>query len=161
MKRLAVLVLALLAGAVPLVALAGGDSTDPARNLALPCEFLSGPATAARSNRNISHVANVCGIVGTDVELQSRRDLAGLTHDYAFVGTMGAGFRIFDVTDPDHPKHAGGYVDSGWENDVQVAGDIVVATFDGPARPRRPASRRGIRRRTGKASTSTGSTTTS
>ena len=133
MKRLAVLVLALLAGAVPLVALAGGDSTDPVRNLALPCEFVSGPATAARSNRNISHVANVCGIVGIDVEFQSRRDLNGRVHDYAFVGTMGAGFRIYDVTDPDHPKRAGGYDDPGWQNDVQVRGDIVVSTFDGLA----------------------------
>jgi hypothetical protein len=132
MKRLAVLALALLGGAVPIAAFAvEGDSTDPARNLAIPCEYLSGPATAARSNRNISHVANVCGIVGTDVELQSRRDVNGRVHDYAFVGTMGAGFRIFDVTDPDHPKHAGGYADTGWENDVQVAGNIVVATFDG------------------------------
>ena len=132
MKRLAVLVLALLGGAVPIAALAGeGDSTDPARNLAIPCEYLSGPATAARSNRNISHVANVCGIVGTDVELQSRRDLNGRVHDYAFVGTMGAGFRVYDVTDPDHPERAGGYDDPGWQNDVQVGGDIVVSTFDG------------------------------
>jgi hypothetical protein len=131
MKRLALLLLALVAGVPTVAALAAGDETDPARNFAIPCEFLSGPATTPRSNRNISHVANVCGIVGTDVELQSRRDLAGLVHDYAFVGTMGAGFRIYDVTDPDHPKHAGGYIDSGWENDVQVAGDIAVATFDG------------------------------
>ena len=131
MKRLVVLMLALLAGAVPIALAAGGDSTDPARNLAIPCEYVSGPATAARSNRNISHLANVCGIVGTDVELQSRKDLNGQVHDYAFVGTMGAGFRIYDVTDPDHPKRAGGYNDPGWQNDVQVAGDIVVSTFDG------------------------------
>jgi hypothetical protein len=108
-----------------------GDATDPARNLALPCEAVSTPNVPARAARNIVHVANVCGIVGTDVELQSRKDLSGATHDYAFVGTMGAGFRIFDVTDPKHPEHAGGYVDSGWENDVQVRGDVVVATFDG------------------------------
>jgi hypothetical protein len=134
MKRFAVLVLALLAGAVPIAALAdGGDSTDPARNVAIPCEYLSGPATAARSNRNISHVANVCGLVGTDVEFQSRRDLNGQLHDYAFVGTMGAGFRVYDVTNPDRPTRAGGYDDPGWQNDVQVAGDIVVSTFDGLA----------------------------
>jgi hypothetical protein len=134
MKRLAVLVLALLGGAVPIAALAGGgDSTDPARNLAIPCEYVSGPAMAARSNRNISHLANVCGFVGTDMEFQSRRDLGGQVHDYAFVGTMGAGFRIYDVTDPDHPKRAGGYIDTGWQNDVQVQGDVVVSTFDGLA----------------------------
>jgi hypothetical protein len=132
MKRFAVLVLALAGGAVPIAALAGGgDTTDPARNLAIPCEYVSGPAMAARSNRNISHLANVCGFVGTDVEFQSRRDLAGQVHDYAFVGTMGAGFRIYDVTDPDHPKRAGGYLDPGWQNDVQVHGDVVVSTFDG------------------------------
>ena len=56
------------------------------------------------------------------------------THDYAFVGTMGAGFRIYDVTDADAPARAGGYIDSGWQNDVQVAGDIVVSTFDGVSR---------------------------
>jgi hypothetical protein len=134
MKRLAVLMLALLAGAVPIAALAdGGDPTDPARNVAIPCEYLSGPATAARSNRSISHVANVCGIVGTDVELQSRRAADGQIHDYAFVGTMGAGFRVYDVTNPDRPTRAGGYDDPGWQNDVQVAGDVVVTTFDGVA----------------------------
>ena len=109
----------------------GGDATDPVRNTALPCEAVSTPNMPARAARNIVHLANVCGIVGTDMEFQSRRDLSGQTHDYAFVGTMGAGFRIFDVTDPMHPKRAGGYVDSGWQNDVQVRGDIVVSTFDG------------------------------
>ncbi len=108
-----------------------GDRTDPVRNVPLACELVSTPGMPARANRNVFHAANVCGIVGTDVELQSRTDLAGQVHDYAFVGTMGAGFRIFDVTDPAHPSHAGGYIDSGWENDVQVRGDIVVATFDG------------------------------
>jgi hypothetical protein len=46
---------------------------------------------------------------------------------------MGAGFRVFDITDPLHPTRAGGYVDSGWENDIQVRGNIAVATFDGLA----------------------------
>ncbi len=107
------------------------DVTDAARNSALPCESVSTQGGISRSAKDILHVANVCGFVGTDVELQSRKDAKGNIHDYAFVGTMGAGFRIFDVTDPVHPARAGGYVDSGWENDVQVRGDIVVATFDG------------------------------
>jgi hypothetical protein len=110
---------------------AQGDATDPARNAALPCESVSSPALVARSAKNLSHLANVCGIVGTDVELQSRKDAAGKVHDYAFVGTMGAGLRIFDVTDPAHPTRAGGYVDSGWQNDIQVRGNVAVATFDG------------------------------
>lgn len=112
---------------------AGGDATDPVRNTALPCESVASPALVPRAARNISHLANVCGLVGTDVELQSRKDAAGKVRDYAFVGTMGAGFRIFDVTDPAHPTRAGGYVDSGWQNDIQVSGDVAVATFDGLA----------------------------
>lgn len=122
-----------LAASVPVLASAAHptDPTDPARNVALPCEAVSTPGLVPRASRAITHVANVCGFVGTDVELQSRTDLAGRTHDYAFVGTMGAGLRIFDVTNPARPVRAGGYVDPGWENDIQVRGDIAVATFDG------------------------------
>jgi hypothetical protein len=116
----------------PIVAIAApGDATDPARNVALPCEAVSVDNQPARAARGIVHVANVCGIVGTDVEFQSRTAADGTVHDYAFVGTMGAGPRILDVTDPAHPRHAGGYQDAGWENDIQVRGDVVVATFDG------------------------------
>lgn len=105
------------------------DETDPARNLPLPCEVVS-TDTPPRTARNIEHVANICGIVGTDVEFQSRESEDGL-HDYAFVGTMGGGFRIFDITDPESPDPAGGYIDTGWQNDIQVRGDIAVSTFDG------------------------------
>jgi hypothetical protein len=129
---LVTLVVALIASVPILGAVAGDtDATDPVRNLALPCENVSTPGLVARTSKDIFHVANVCGFVGTDVELQSRRDLTGKVHDYAFVGTMGAGFRIYDVTEPTMPVRAGGYTDSGWQNDVQIAGDIVVSTFDG------------------------------
>ena len=134
MKRTLLLAaaLALLASVGVIGALAfEPDATDPARNTALPCEKVATPGLVARTNKNIFHVANVCGIVGTDVELQSRRDATGRVHDYAFVGTMGAGFQIYDVTEPTRPKEAGGYLDSGWQNDIQVAGDIAVSTFDG------------------------------
>jgi hypothetical protein len=129
---LATFVVSLVSSVPVLGALAlESDDTDPVRNLALPCEELATPGLVARTNKDIFHVANVCGFVGTDVELQSRTDLAGNVHDYAFVGTMGGGFRIYDVTEPTAPRRAGGYVDSGWQNDVQVGGDIVVSTFDG------------------------------
>ena len=109
-----------------------GDALDPARSGPLACELVNSPdAAPPRAAKNIVHLANRCGIVGTDVEFQSRTDAAGRSHDYAFVGTMGAGPRIFDVTQPANPQGAGGYVDSGWENDVQVRGDLMVATFDG------------------------------
>jgi hypothetical protein len=130
-----VLTVVALVASVPIIGAIAGDTdpTDPARNLALPCEAVATPGLVARTSKDIFHVANVCGIVGTDVELQSRRALDGTVHDYAFVGTMGGGFRIYDVTEPTMPKRAGGYTDSGWQNDVQVAGDIVVSTFDGVA----------------------------
>ncbi len=107
------------------------DTVDQVRSIALPCEAVSTQGGISRAAKGIVHLANVCGFVGTDVELQSRKDAAGKVHDYAFVGTMGAGPRIFDVTDPVHPSAAGGYLDSGWENDVQVRGNTMVATFDG------------------------------
>src|SRR5688500_16537933 len=107
-----------------------GVSTDPAHNTPLPCEAISTPGLVPRSARNLTHIANVCGIVGTDIEFQSRRDADGRVHDYAFLGTMGAGLRIFDVTDPAHPVQAGRYTDPGWQNDVQVRGDTAVVSFD-------------------------------
>jgi hypothetical protein len=103
---------------------------DPAHNVPIPCELVSTPGMAPRSAKNIMHVANVCGFVGTDIEFQSRRDATGAIHDYAFVGTMGAGMRIFDITDPADPTLVGAYLDPGWEDDVQVRGDLAVVAFD-------------------------------
>src|SRR3712207_8563133 len=37
---------------------------------------------------------------------------------------------IFEITDPTQPRFAGGMVDPGWENDVQVAGDLMINAFD-------------------------------
>ena len=129
--RLTLLVLVVAAGG----AIAGaraltGDPLDPVRNLALPCEAVSTPGLVPRSAKNIAHVANVCGFVGTDIEFQSRRAADGVVHDYAFVGSMGAGTRIFDITDPAHPVAAGRYSDPGYQNDLQVSGDVLVLGFD-------------------------------
>lgn len=121
-------VTALLASGWPVAAAA--DPLDPAHNIALPCESLSTPGLAPRSAKNIAHLANVCGFVGTDVEFQSRVDARGRVRDFAFVGTMGAGLRIFDITEPAHPVHAGAYLDPGWQGDVQVRGDVAVIGFD-------------------------------
>ena len=125
---LAVLVAAggLIAGAKGII----GDPLDPVHNVALPCESVSTPGLVPRSAKNIAHVANVCGFVGTDIEFQSRKAADGTVHDYAFVGTMGAGTRIFDITDPAHPVSAGGYADPGYQNDVQVSGNVLVLGFD-------------------------------
>ena len=107
-----------------------GVSLDPAHNTPLPCEAVSTPGLVPRSARNLTHVANVCGFVGTDIEFQSRADASGRLHDFAFVGTMGAGMRIFDITNPARPTLAGSYTDPGWQNDVQVRGDTAVISFD-------------------------------
>lgn len=122
------IVVASVSGA-PLPA-AADDPLDPAHNVPLPCELVFTPGMAPRSAQNIAHVANVCGFVGTDVEFQSRVDVNGAIHDYAFVGTMGAGLRIFDVTDPRAPRFVGAYADPGWEDDVQVRGDLATIGFD-------------------------------
>jgi hypothetical protein len=106
------------------------DPLDPVRNVALPCEAVSTPGLVPRSAKNLAHVANVCGFVGTDIEFQSRTAADGTVHDYAFVGSMGAGTRIFDVTDPAHPTEAGRYTDPGYQNDVAVSGDWLVLGFD-------------------------------
>jgi LVIVD repeat len=108
----------------------GEDPLDPVHNTALPCEALSTPGLVPRAAKNVTHVANVCGIVGTDMEFQSRTDASGKVHDYAFVGTMGGGTRIFDVTNPARPFTAGRYTDPGYQNDVAVAGDLLVLGFD-------------------------------
>jgi hypothetical protein len=129
--RLLLLVLVVAAGG----AIAGakaltGEPLDPVHNAALPCEAVSTPGLVPRAAKNIAHVANVCGFVGTDIEFQSRKAADGTVHDYAFVGTMGGGTRIFDVTDPAHPVAAGRYTDPGYQNDVQVSGDTLVLGFD-------------------------------
>jgi hypothetical protein len=120
--------IAMLVGVVP--AAGADDPLDPAHNVPLPCEFVGVPNLVPRSAKNIAHVANVCGFVGTDVEFQSRADARGKVRDFAFVGTMGYGTRIYDVTDPSHPFQVGGYADPGWQNDVQVRGNTLVIAFD-------------------------------
>ncbi|MGQ0805505.1 MAG: Ig-like domain-containing protein [Actinomycetota bacterium] len=108
----------------------GGEILDQAHNAPIPCELLSGPGGVPRSAKNLVHIANVCGIVGTDIEFQSRTDASGVVHDYAFVGTMGAGARIFDITDPRLPRYVGGYADPGWQGDVSVRGDLLTIGYD-------------------------------
>jgi WD40 repeat protein len=130
--RLRIVLLALTVAVGGVIGGAGAlepDPLDPVRNVALPCEAVSTPGLVPRSAKNIAHVANVCGFVGTDVEFQSRKAVDGV-HDYAFVGTMGGGTRIFDVTDPAHPVEAGRYTDPGYQNDLQVSGDLLVLGFD-------------------------------
>ncbi len=111
-----------------------GDELDPIREVPFPCDELE-PALGlpARAEENLIHVANKCGLVGTDIEFQSRRAADGSVHDYAFVGSMGSGLRIFDITDPTNITAAGRYNVVGYQNEVQVRGNRAVVTFDGLA----------------------------
>jgi hypothetical protein len=129
-RGLVVVLSALLVVTGSVVALAAAEDLDPVRNVALPCEAVSTPGLVPRSAKNLAHVANVCGFVGTDIEFQSRTAADGSVHDYAFVGTMGGGTRIFDITDPARPTAAGRYTDPGYQNDVHVRGDLLVLGFD-------------------------------
>jgi uncharacterized repeat protein (TIGR01451 family) len=147
--RLAVIAtLAVLVGLIvqPSAGQVVDDELDPARPAPLPCEFVTGPGNISRAAQNLTHVANVCGFVGTDVEFQSRlRDTPNPTdgnaqelRDYVFVGTMGAGLRIYDITNitdaspltPPVVIFAGAYFDPGWQGDVQVNGNIASVAFD-------------------------------
>lgn len=108
------------------------EELDPIRNAPFPCDELE-PALSlpARAEENLVHIANKCGLVGTDIEFQSRRVADGSIHDYAFVGSMGSGLRIFDVTDPTTIVGAGRYNVVGYQNEVQVSGNRALVTFDG------------------------------
>lgn len=108
----------------------GEEGLDPVRNQPIPCELVGTPRPP-RGAKNIVHVANFCGIAGTDVEFSSRTDSTGKVRDYAFVGTIGGGLRIFDVTDPLHPVRAGGYNVPGYQGDIQVRGNIATISYDG------------------------------
>ena len=80
----AIAVFALIVGTVTWVA-AEEAPLDPVTSASLPCEALATPGLLPRSAKNLAHVANVCGFVGTDIEFQSRRAADGSVHDYAFV----------------------------------------------------------------------------
>lgn len=129
------LVLCLVGISAP--AVEGDDELDPVRNLPLPCEeglLPAGPGGSpfpARSAKRMVHLANRCGIAGTDVEFQSRRDASGTIRDYAFLGTIGDGLRIFDITNPTNPRPAGRNFTTGYQNDVQIRGNIAVLSYDG------------------------------
>ena len=108
------------------------DQLDPIRNSPLGCQARPAPGSPGRSQHGgIDHQAYVCGVAGTDMEVQSRKDANGFVHDYAFAGTIGEGFRIFDVTDPKNPRAAGATRVTGYQNDPVISGDYAFQAYDG------------------------------
>jgi hypothetical protein len=111
------------------------EPLDPARNVPTPCDALPipGAGLVTRSAKNVEHVANKCGVVGVEVEFQSRRDAAGRTRDYVFMSTMSEGLNIYDVTNPQVPVTAGNFLSAGWQFDIQIRGNLGAVSFDGLA----------------------------
>ena len=133
-----VLVAALPGGLV--IAQEGEDPLDPVRSAPLGCGIgdrpLPGtPGRAQDDQDTIRHLAYICGVVGTDVEFQSRRDARGEVHDFAFAATVGDGLRVYDVTDPQRPKVVGRTNATGYQNDVQLSGDVAFLAYEGLAGP--------------------------
>ena len=95
-----------------------GEPLDPVRNVALPCEAVShaGPRAAFSEEPRPRRQRVRLRRHGHRVPVAAGPPTA--CHDYAFVGTMGGGTRIFDITDPAHPTTAGRYTDPGYQNDV-------------------------------------------
>jgi hypothetical protein len=106
-----------------LFALAGALSIGFASHLPLPPPL----------GKNMQWWGQTPDLVGTDFEFHER---SGRT--YAFVASMGTGFRIFDITDRTHPSLVGVYSSPGYQNDIQVHGNLVVLSSDLPPYPGDP-----------------------
>jgi hypothetical protein len=80
------------------------------------------------------HIANVCGIVGTDIEFQSWTLADGTERDYAILGTIGQGTQIIDITNPLRPEVVASYKVQGANNDVALlraeSRDLLFVAFD-------------------------------
>jgi hypothetical protein len=90
-------------------------------------------AVAPPVGSNLLWRAQVPGFVGTDIEFQERGG-----RSYAFVAAMGEGFKIFDITDREHPALVGLHASPGYQNDVQVQGNLAILSTDLPPDPRFP-----------------------
>lgn len=113
------------------------DRVSWRRPEACPAEpRVTSPALPPVQGRNMVWRRRFPDVVGTDLEFQRRGDRV-----YAFVASMGTGFRVFDVTNPEDPVPVGVYPSPGYQNDVQVQGNLAVLATDlpnDPGGPRRP-----------------------
>lgn len=109
----------------------------------LACERAAqmGPAEPAVSHEalspevgeNMVFHGQIPGLVGTDIEFQRRG-----TTTLAFVAAMGEGFKVLDISDPAHPVLVGAYASPGWQNDIQLQGNLAILANDEPRDPRFP-----------------------
>lgn len=72
-------------------------------------------------------------VVGTDMEFLERDG-----RRYSLVASMGTGFRIFDITDQAHPTLVGVHLSPGYQNDIQVQGNLAILSTDLPPYPGDP-----------------------
>ena len=99
MVVVSVLMATLVSAGVTPVAADGDESFDPARNVALPCESTPIPIEVDRSRYGITHVANVCGFVGTD-DVPALKRALGLPDEFEPIGVMPVGIAVPDKRSP-------------------------------------------------------------
>jgi len=80
------------------------------------------PAAGVISKKNMEWVFNNPQAVGGDIEFYEELQSDGSVSRYALTTSMGNGFNIYDITDPELPLIAGSFVDPGvnWQGDLQV-----------------------------------------
>ncbi|MFB9205337.1 hypothetical protein ACFFV7_29365 [Nonomuraea spiralis] len=113
------------------------SAADPGTTSSQESETASGTASGTVSGSgdvltspNVKHVANIPRsgpFAGGD---NFNTDLA-FQGDYAFVGNF-AGFVIYDISDPEHPKTVSQVSCPAQQNDVSVHGDLLILSIDEP-----------------------------
>ncbi len=117
----------------------GGRGRALALLLALLVSLAAAPAlaallpTAPPEGEDVQHWHQSPDLVGTDLEFLERD---GRT--YAFVASLGVGFKIFDITDRTNPTLVGAYASPGYQNDIQVQGNLAILSSDLPPYPGDP-----------------------
>lgn len=91
-------------------------------------------AVAPEVGENMLFHGQIPGLVGTDIEFQRRGDRV-----FAFVASMTEGFKVLDISDPAHPVVVGLFGSPGWQNDIQVGGNLAILSNDLPPDPRFPS----------------------
>lgn len=77
--------------------------------------------------KDFHHWSYFPGAAGTDIEFLERDN-----RTYAFAASIGEGFKIFDITDRAHPSLVATYASPGYQNDIQVEGNIAILSSDEP-----------------------------
>ncbi|MCP8616303.1 LVIVD repeat-containing protein [Salirhabdus salicampi] len=72
---------------------------------------------------NMEHIAHIPEPSATGIETQG---------NYLYVGIIGEGMKIYDISDPASPVEIGWYASPGYQNDVAVSGKVALLATDPP-----------------------------